>query len=72
MHGRTRLHLASIVGGALLTLALLPGGVLADSVPAITSASSATFTVGAAGFFSVTTTGSPTRRSPNPARCPPA
>ena len=59
MHGISRRHLASVVGGALLILALLPAGVLAATPPTITSAAGTTFTVGVAGVFSVTTTGTP-------------
>jgi hypothetical protein len=63
MFGLFNRRLAAILGGASLVVALLPSGVLAANVavaPTITSASSTTFTVGAAGTFSVTTTGTPT------------
>ena len=60
MHGRQSARLAGVLGGVLLTLALLPVGVLAASVPIITSPNSAVFTVGVTGTFTVTTVGSPT------------
>ncbi len=60
MHGRSSARLAGIVAGVLLTLALVPTGAFAASVPVITSQSAATFTVGVAGNFTVTTVGTPT------------
>ncbi len=67
MHGSSRRRLASIMGAVLLTLALLPTGALAVTpnppvtpvAPTITSANHATFTVGVAGSFTVTTSGFP-------------
>ena len=65
MHKNSTYRLASITGAALLTLALLPSGALAVTpnppitAPTITSANTTTFTVGSAGSFTVTTTGTP-------------
>ena len=59
MHGISRRRFAVVVGGALLTLAMLPSGTFAASIPIITSANNASFTVGVAGTFTVTATGDP-------------
>jgi hypothetical protein len=60
MHGSSSRRIAGVLGGALLILALMPAAVLAATAPTITSANSTTFTVGVAGSFTVTATGTPT------------